>query len=110
MKIGVKLTFFAVFFFVIHSCTSLENTCSENMGLYPAEIGVSMSSGDKTKVYLGDSDNDSNTTPIYWSDDESDQIKVKVDGDDNRIVRLNGIGNGPIDAFFKASKDFYENK
>jgi hypothetical protein len=93
MKIGVKLTFFAVFFFVIHSCTTLENTCSEDMGLYPAEIGVSMSSGDKTKVYLGDSDNDSNTTPIYWSDDESDQIKVKVDGVDYTFQKVGNTSN-----------------
>jgi len=28
--------------------------------------------------------------------------KVKVDGNEDRVVRLNGIGNGPIDAFFKA--------
>ncbi|MBO7249099.1 MAG: hypothetical protein J6U88_03345, partial [Bacteroidales bacterium] len=63
------------------------------MGLYPAEIGVSMSSGDKTKVYLGDSDNDSNTTPIYWSDDESDQIKVKVDGVDYIFQKVGNTSN-----------------
>mgnify|MGYP003417898894 CR=1 FL=1 len=70
MKKMIRLAIWTLLFTLLYSCTRIENTISEDLALYPAEIGVNILSEGGTKAYLGDSEGE--TTPIYWSDDESD--------------------------------------
>lgn len=98
MKKMIRLAIWTLLFTLLYSCTRIENTISEDLALYPAEIGVNISSEGGTKAYLGDSEGE--TTPIYWSDDESDEINVKIDGVDY-IFKKVGVTESSQSARFR---------
>lgn len=98
MKKMIRLAIWTLLFTLLYSCTRIENTISEDLALYPAEIGVNILSEGGTKAYLGDSEGE--TTPIYWSDDESDEINVKIDGVDY-IFKKVGVTESSQSARFR---------
>lgn len=98
MKRSVKLIGLSFILSSVLSCAGIEETSQSELGLSPVEIEVNISSDDRTKISMGESDGSS--TPFYWSDGEEDRFKVTIDGTDYSFRKV-GITSQATSARFR---------
>lgn len=98
MKRSVKIIWLSFILSSVLSCAGIEETSQSELGLSPVEIEVNISSDDRTKISMGESDGSS--TPFYWSDGEEDRFKVTIDGTDYSFRKV-GITSQATSARFR---------
>ena len=98
MKRSVKLIGLSFILSSVLSCAGIEETSESELGLSPVEIEVNISSDDRTKISMGESDGSS--TPFYWSDGEEDRFKVTIDETDYYFRKV-GITSQATSARFR---------
>ena len=98
MKRSVKLIGLSFILSSVLSCAGIEETSESELGLSPVEIEVKISSDERTKISMGESDGSS--TPFYWSDGEEDRFKVTIDGTEYSFRKV-GITSQATSARFR---------